>query len=199
MAAKESRTAVKHFFEPNSNSACEKTIRTSEQRPRLGNPLRHARPSGPEPRRSGAMWGEGRSGETRLPAGVNNIKAIAGGRSHSLALRSDGSVVAWGINSWGQTTVPPSLTGVKSVAAGYNHSLALRVDGSVVAWGNNTWGQTNVPDNLLRVTAVACGAFHNLALKSDGTVISWGLISYMDNYCPDRFVGCRRNCGWFLP
>ena len=31
-----------------------------------------------------------------IPAGLNGVIGIAGGRLHSLALRADGSVVAWG-------------------------------------------------------------------------------------------------------
>ena len=66
--------------------------------------------------------------------------AIAAGGSHSLALRSDGNVVAWGANDHGQATVPPSLTGVTAISAGNRHSLALRADGTVVAWGTTYRG-----------------------------------------------------------
>ena len=58
--------------------------------------------------------------------------------THSLALKSDGTVVAWGCGSGlnrGQCSVPGSLAGVTAIAAGTYHSLALKSDGTVVAWG----------------------------------------------------------------
>ena len=38
--------------------------------------------------------------------------------AHSLALLSDGSVIAWGRNSAGQCNVPAGLTGAIAIAAG---------------------------------------------------------------------------------
>ena len=61
--------------------------------------------------------------------------AIAAGDAHSLALKSDGTVVAWGENSAKQANVPADLTGVVAVSAGIYHSLALKSDGSIVVWG----------------------------------------------------------------
>ena len=45
-----------------------------------------------------------------MPAGLSNIVAIAAGGFHSLALRSDGTVVSWGL--YDQSTVPLDLTDV---------------------------------------------------------------------------------------
>src|SRR5216684_561096 len=61
-------------------------------------------------------------------------QAIAAGGYHSLALKSDGTVVAWGCDGSGESTVPANLTGVIAIAAGELHSLALKSDGAVVAW-----------------------------------------------------------------
>ena len=73
-----------------------------------------------------------------IPAGLSGVTAIAAGGYHSLALKSDGTVVGWGATATGQTTIPAGLSGVIAIAAGYHHSLALKSDGTVVGWGDNT-------------------------------------------------------------
>ena len=112
------------------------------------------------------------------PAGLNQVVAVAGGRRHSLALKSDGTVVAWGDDSSGQSSVPSGLSNVIAIAANQTHSLAAKSDGTVVAWGCRQatfdLGQCQVPTGLNNVIAVAAGAFHSLALRSDGTVVAWG-------------------------
>ena len=60
-----------------------------------------------------------------VPAGLSGVTAIAAGGTFSLALKSNGTVVAWGVNTSGQTNVPPSLTNVIAIAGGEAHSLAL--------------------------------------------------------------------------
>ncbi|MGE3840549.1 MAG: chitobiase/beta-hexosaminidase C-terminal domain-containing protein [Vicinamibacterales bacterium] len=121
---------------------------------------------------------------------------VAGGGSHSLALREDGTVWGWGLNSGGQVgdgtttqrktpVMVEGLSGVMGVAAGQHHSLAVRQDGTVVAWGTNSNGQigdgtttarswATAVSGLSTVLAVAAGANHSLALKTDGTVMAWG-------------------------
>jgi alpha-tubulin suppressor-like RCC1 family protein len=98
----------------------------------------------------------------------SGVIAVASRAQFTLALRSDGTVVAWGSNANGQlgdgTTdnrnapisvacrtvdAPGSafcssdgrLQGVVAIATGNNYSLALLGDGSVVAWGINGSGQ----------------------------------------------------------
>lgn len=122
-----------------------------------------------------AAWGDNTYGQTTLPIGVNNVKAIAAGPLHNLALKADGTVVGWGNNTYGEANPPSGLAGVTAIAAGEWHSLALRANGTVTAWGSNNYGQTNVPSDLSRVIAIAAGYGHNLALKADGTVVAWGL------------------------
>src|SRR5947207_1923734 len=87
-------------------------------------------------------------GQSTVPAGLNNVVAIAAGGDHSLALKRNGTVVAWGWNGGGQSTVPAGLNNVVAIAAGRNHSLALKGDGTVVAWGWNVEGQSTVPAGL---------------------------------------------------
>jgi alpha-tubulin suppressor-like RCC1 family protein len=83
-----------------------------------------------------------------VPAGLSGVTAISAGLGHSLALRSDGTVVAWGRHDEGQTSVPAGLRDVVAVAGGDAHSLALKKDGTVVAWGSNVVRNVS-PPNLL--------------------------------------------------
>src|SRR5919107_1376720 len=99
-----------------------------------------------------------------MPLEVSNLdgaelKAIAGGANHSLALKNDGTVLAWGLNQDGElgdgtntdSSTPvevrdpndPSgyLSGVKALTAGSSHSLALKDDGTIWAWGDNRASQ----------------------------------------------------------
>jgi alpha-tubulin suppressor-like RCC1 family protein len=127
-------------------------------------------------------WGHGNSGEVGdgvalpIPTGTNHdvllptqvvglgagsgVRSIAAGASHSLALKSDGSVLAWGHNQSGQlgsggavpgtdASTPQPVSGlgasvsnpVVAIAAGDSFSVALKKDGSVWTWGNNASGE----------------------------------------------------------
>ncbi len=122
-----------------------------------------------------AAWGNASThGETTLPVGVSNIKAIAARGYHVLALKSDGSIIGWGDNSLGQNNIPPGLSSVTAIAAGRSHNLALKAAGTVAAWGDDGHGQADVPAGLSNVVAVAAGGYHSLALKADGTIVGWG-------------------------
>ncbi len=78
-----------------------------------------------------------------------NYLQIEAGRDHSIALRTDGSIVGWpGVLPDGPPEVvqaPPGSDFVK-IQAGDNCSFALRSDGSIAAWGLDNWGiVTNAP------------------------------------------------------
>ncbi|MEI7732630.1 MAG: PQQ-binding-like beta-propeller repeat protein, partial [Verrucomicrobiota bacterium] len=124
-----------------------------------------------------------------LPGGMNNsFRQVAGGNLHSLAVKSDGAVVAWGGNAYGQSLVPSALTNVAMVAAGYSHSLALRNDGTVVAWGQYFNGSgyvpVTVPSGLSNVVAVAASQDYSLALRNNGRVVAWGDNTYGQTNVP---------------
>src|SRR5205085_616372 len=90
--------------------------------------------------------------------------------SHSLILKSDGTVIGWGNNLSGQAVSPAGLSGVIALACGEAQSIALKSDGTVVGWGY----QSITPSGLTGVNAVAAGGYHAVALKSDGSVVAWG-------------------------
>ena len=128
---------------------------------------------------------------------TGNVMKIAAGFSHSLLLKTDGTVWACGDNVAGElgdgTTansgVPvrvKGLSGVVDVAGGYRFSLAVKNDGTVWAWGSNLSGELgdgtivdrSMPvqvSGLSDVVAASAGGAHSLALKRDGTVWAWGL------------------------
>ncbi|MEI9963211.1 MAG: immunoglobulin domain-containing protein [Limisphaerales bacterium] len=120
-----------------------------------------------------ATWGNNTYGTVVLPVGVNNIKAVACGPVHDLALKANGTVIGWGDNYYGAIS-SVGLSNITAIAVGERHSLALRAKGTVVAWGDNAWGQTNIPAGLSNVIAIAAGYRHNLALKADGNIVAWG-------------------------
>jgi alpha-tubulin suppressor-like RCC1 family protein len=121
---------------------------------------------------------------------------IAAGLSHSLAIKSDGSLWAWGSNGSGQlgdnTTEDRNMptrigadTGWVWVAAGNNDSLALKSDGSLWAWGYNHFGQLgdsttidrSKPTRIGALTdwvVVAAGDMHSLAIRTNGSLWAWG-------------------------
>ena len=123
---------------------------------------------------SAACWGRNLEGQCNPPTNLGSIQSIAGGLYHSIALRTNGSVVCWGSSGEGQTAVPAGLGPASAIASGHLHNLALLSNGTVVAWGRNLEGQSTVPAGLSGVTAVSAGWKHSVALKGDGSVVAWG-------------------------
>ena len=119
-------------------------------------------------------WGDNFYGQIDLVPTGNDFEAIAAGVYHSLALKSDRSVVGWGYNEFGQADVPAeAASDVVAIAAGKYHSLVLKSDRSLYAWGRNNNDQTNVPLGY-NFTAISTWHSHSLALKSDESLVAWG-------------------------
>jgi alpha-tubulin suppressor-like RCC1 family protein len=118
-----------------------------------------------------AAWFDTRAGPTLLPpVGLSNVVAIAANSGFSLALKSDGTVVAWG--SGAVTNVPANVTNIVSIAAGGTFGLGVRGDGTVTAWGTGT--ATNVPGTISNVVLTSGGSGHVLGLRTEGTLVEWG-------------------------
>ena len=155
--------------------------------------------------------GDGTYNNTNRPEQIlaSNVTAIAAGQrglhpspggSHSLFLKSDGSLWAMGYNYYGElgdgtygnplppfygTDLPEQIvaSNVTAIAAGGYYSLFLKSDGSLWGMGYNAYGQlgdgtynnTNLPEQIVasNVTAIVAGYEHSLFLKSDGSL--WGM------------------------
>lgn len=133
----------------------------------------------------------------RLPVivPIADVVAIAGGETHSIFVKQDGTVWTSGNNFNGQTgqfatnrSLPQqadNLTGIVGVAAGSAHSLFLKNDGTVWAVGRGSQGQrgdgflTNrftaaqVP-TLANVTEIAAQFNRSFFKKNDGTIFACG-------------------------
>jgi alpha-tubulin suppressor-like RCC1 family protein len=146
--------------------------------------------------------GNGTTENSDVPIEVTGLggeaKAIAAGDEFSLALLTNGKVMAWGGNNHGQlgngttvkSTVPVEVTGlseeVKAIAAGQSHSLAALKGGTAVAWGEGDIGALGngaeknsatpvAVSGLTNVAAVAAGGNHSMALlEGSGKVMAWG-------------------------
>jgi len=120
-------------------------------------------------------WGNNQAGQLGIgsfsftpqatPVQVTSMSGairIVAGATHSLALKSDGTVWAWGDNTTNRlgsglstfsncgstqsfSCAPVQVVGIANAVAiatsgDASHSLALLADGTVVAWGNNANG-----------------------------------------------------------
>lgn len=104
---------------------------------------------------------------------LTGVATIAAGQRHSVAVLTDGTVLAWGHNAFGQlgdgtridrdTPTPvcsvgatdcaaAPLTDVTALSVGGAHNLARRADGTVVSWGSNLTGQLGNGDTTDRTT-----------------------------------------------
>lgn len=103
---------------------------------------------------------------------------IAGGHTHSLAIRKDGSLAAWGSNEAGESDVPSGDDFV-AIDAGASVSLALREDGSIEAWGTNTGGELNLPSGTY--VAIAADSGNTAAVREDGSIVVAGTFAQTFN------------------
>jgi len=112
-------------------------------------------------------WGLNTFGQCDVPEG-DDFVAVAAAFAHSLALRSDGSLVMWG---YSESPVPQGKDFV-AIAAHGQYSVALRSDGSLACWSCFEKDRCFVPEGN-KYVAIAAGKAHALALMSDGSLTQW--------------------------
>ena len=145
---------------------------------------------------------------TLIPIGFNSQASVtgilrqgtvvSGGLGHTIALRSNGSIMVWGTNRQlqlglgsdvAERLTPTQIQGITavSVAAGHAFSVALTSAGEVYAWGGNVQASPQIVRGIRNVAAIAAGQSDILALREDGTVWQWS----MDVGNPTRVSGLR--------
>ncbi len=124
------------------------------------------------------------------------FSAIEAGQDFTVAIKTNGTLVAWGKNDQGQlgdgTTTNkniPTQIGTASnwakISVGQDHTLAIKTDGTLWAWGNNSFqklgfassGSVSVPTQIGIATNwdfISAGGGHSVAIKTDGTLWAWG-------------------------
>ena len=128
---------------------------------------------------------------------MEGIVSVSAGRTHALAVTTEGKVVAWGNNGYGQlgsgvtvfeTEKPVAVTGMNNalsvtVGGGGSFALVVKSDHSLWACGINDRGQLGngttqgsaeyikIMDGVSRAEAEENFAF---AVKQDGTLWAWG-------------------------
>lgn len=145
-------------------------------------------------------WISGGSFTTPAVTTTGCWQSVSAGMSHTMAIRSDGTLWAWGGNSFGQlgdgTTIgktTPVQIGTandwQSVSAGSMHTMAIKTNGTLWGWGLNGNSQlgdgtTNgrifpaQVDSATNWQSVCAGDNNTLAIKTNGTLWAWGYNGY---------------------
>jgi alpha-tubulin suppressor-like RCC1 family protein len=139
-----------------------------------------------------------RSSPVSVVGGFTDWCQVSAGDSHSLGVRTNGTVWAWGCNGQGRLgdgtttsrTSPVSVVGGFidwcQVSAGNTHSLGVRQNGTAWAWGLNINGRlgdgtttstsspVSVVGGFTDWCQVSAGGSHSLGVRTNGTVWAWG-------------------------
>lgn len=136
--------------------------------------------------------------EEMTALGELEVRQLASGEQHVLALLADGTVLGWGRNEQGQladldeVVAEPQpiagLSGITAIGANSHTSYAVGAGGGVHSWGSSFSGQLGIPrffdDHSTTIQTVAitgvsqlataADANHVIALMDDGRLMAWG-------------------------
>jgi alpha-tubulin suppressor-like RCC1 family protein len=131
-------------------------------------------------------------------SGGNNWRSVSLGRTHSAAIKTDGTLWLWGdalrgalgnnavIDRSSPVQTVSGGTNWRSVSLGSNFSAATKTDGTLWLWGdgsNGALGNNAVINRSSPVQtvsggtnwrSVSLGPIHSAAIKTDGTLWLWG-------------------------
>ncbi|MDR2560722.1 MAG: Ig-like domain-containing protein [Holophagales bacterium] len=134
-----------------------------------------------------------------VSSSIGEWASVSAGNTHSLGIKSDGTLWAWGANyhgnlGYGNTDTKKCMTRVGTASdwskiwAGDSHSLGIKTDGSLWSWGCNDSGQLGLGDTKDKYVPTRIGTDTDwvalsgngsgFALKSNGTLWAWGDNSY---------------------
>ena len=127
---------------------------------------------------------------------LEEIKAIATGAVHGIALGKNGRIYTFGINVYGELgdgtynkqRVPKLIDGIErieAISAGSFHSLILTTGGQAFSTGLNEYGElgnkrrvrsnTFIPvQGIKEIKSISAGGNYSLALRADGRGFAFG-------------------------
>lgn len=104
---------------------------------------------------------------------------ISAGQTHTVALKSDGTVLAVGDDKDRKCEIS-SWDSIIAVDAGAYNTVGLKADGTVVAVGNNSDGECDV-SSWHDIVSISVGPLHTVGLKTDGSVVVVGKDGFWQN------------------
>ena len=114
--------------------------------------------------------------EARAAVSTHRETTISAGVNHTVALKTDGTVVAVGSSEHDKSSVD-DWSDIVAISAGLDYTIGLKSDGTVLSAGWNGFGQCNV-SGWTDIVAISTGWNHTVGLKADGTVVAVGNNEY---------------------
>jgi alpha-tubulin suppressor-like RCC1 family protein len=146
---------------------------------------------------------ENRSSPVSVLGGFTDWESVSSGGTHTVGIRSNGTLWSFGYNGDGQlgdglsyttksspVSVIGGFTDWSSVSCGSSHTLGVRDNGTLWGFGSNAFGfigdgtvvsrssPVSVIGGFTDWSSVSCGFSHTAGIRSNGTLWTWGLNSF---------------------